>query len=575
MSVNEKMTSLAGEIRKLSGTESKKSLDVMTSDVNAANLEIAEQTALLEQIVAALDGKGAGSGGTQLPTLTNEGSASDLLSGKQLIDGDGNVVTGTIPTKTSSDLTANGATVTVSAGYYASNATKTIASGSAKTPATTITKTPSISVDSSGLITASVSGTQSVTPTVSAGYVSSGTAGTITVSGSATKQLTTQAAKTITPSTSSQTAVASGVYTTGAVTVKGDANLKAENIKSGVSIFGVTGTASGSEDLDTELTEQENLISQLSTILDSKASGGSGGVETCTLTLSFGNSPTDTSGAVGTILYNIYENGKISAVYEHIVTTGLTVRENIVKGSSLVTQNSFQDTTNVTYMDYHAYGRAYQIDGDAKLHGYTCFVVGTKILLYNGLSKEVENITYDDELLVWDFDNGCYASAKPLWIKKQQSSSYYYHCKFENGITLNLVGSNGKCHRVFSIDDGRFESATDCVGKMVMTELGATKLVSCEKVEETVEYYNIITKYHLNLFANSVLTSCRLNNLYPIKDMKFVKDNQNYIPYEAYSNVTMDFYEGLRLSERNNNDISWLNDYVGNLYTLMESERGA
>lgn len=31
---------------------------------------------------------------------------------------------------------------------------------------------------------------------------------------------------------------------------------------------------SGSEDLDTELTEQENLISQLSTILDSKASGG-------------------------------------------------------------------------------------------------------------------------------------------------------------------------------------------------------------------------------------------------------------------------------------------------------------
>lgn len=31
----------------------------------------------------------------ELPTLTNEGSASDLLSGKQLIDSDGNVVTGT------------------------------------------------------------------------------------------------------------------------------------------------------------------------------------------------------------------------------------------------------------------------------------------------------------------------------------------------------------------------------------------------------------------------------------------------------------------------------------------------
>ena len=64
--------------------------------------------------------------------------------------------------------------------------------------------TPSITVSSAGLITAK--------STQTAGYVASGTK-------QATKQLTTQAAKTITPSTSSQTAVASGVYTTGAVTV--------------------------------------------------------------------------------------------------------------------------------------------------------------------------------------------------------------------------------------------------------------------------------------------------------------------------------------------------------------------
>ncbi|MEE1084286.1 MAG: hypothetical protein UH850_11235 [Paludibacteraceae bacterium] len=220
------------------------------------------------------------SGGVDLPELTNEGSASDLLSGKQLIDGDGNVVTGTIPTKTPSDLTASGATVTVPAGYYESNATKTIASGSAKTPATTLSKTPSISVNSSGLITASVSSTHSVTPTITAGYVSSGTAGTITFNGSATKQLTTQAAKTITPSTSSQTAVASGRYTTGTVTVAGDANLKAENIKSGVSIFGVTGTYAGTtEDLDAVITELETKTATLNTTLEGKASGGGGSVE--------------------------------------------------------------------------------------------------------------------------------------------------------------------------------------------------------------------------------------------------------------------------------------------------------
>lgn len=217
--INEKMTALAEEIRELSGTSSVKTIDNMTSDVAEANGDIEQQIGIIDQIRVALAGKASGSGGIELPELTNPASSSDILSGKEAIDGVGAVITGTIPIKTSSDLTTSGATVTVPSGYYASQATKSISSGSAKTPATTITKNPTISVNSSGLITASVSGTQSITPTVSAGYVSSGTAGTITVSGSTTQQLTTQGAKTITPSTGAQTAVASGVYTTGAVTV--------------------------------------------------------------------------------------------------------------------------------------------------------------------------------------------------------------------------------------------------------------------------------------------------------------------------------------------------------------------
>lgn len=124
-----------------------------------------------------------------------------------------------VPRKSSSDLSASGATVTAPAGYYESAASKAVASGSASTPATSITANPSISVNASGLITATASASQSVTPTVSAGYVASGTAGTVSVSGSATQQLSTQSATTITPTTSSQTAVSAGKYTTGAVTV--------------------------------------------------------------------------------------------------------------------------------------------------------------------------------------------------------------------------------------------------------------------------------------------------------------------------------------------------------------------
>ncbi len=172
-------------------------------------------------------------------------SDATLTSGDQMLNGytsyaDGVKYTGTIVTKTSTDLSASGATVTAPAGYYASSASKTVASGSATTPSTSITATPTITVSSGGLITASVSASQSVTPTVSAGYVSSGTAGTVTVSGSDTEQLTVQAAQTITPTTSDQT-IASGTYLTGAQTIEGDANLQAQYIKSGISIFGVAG----------------------------------------------------------------------------------------------------------------------------------------------------------------------------------------------------------------------------------------------------------------------------------------------------------------------------------------------
>lgn len=165
-------------------------------------------------------------------------TASDMLYGVTAHDASGTAVTGNIVTKTQADLSASGDTVTVPAGYYASSASKSVASGSAATPATTITATPTISVNSStGVITASVSASQSVTPTVSAGYVSTGTAGTITASGSDTEQMSVQAAQTIHPSTSDQT-ISSGRYLTGNQTIKAVtfSGLSASNILSGVTV---------------------------------------------------------------------------------------------------------------------------------------------------------------------------------------------------------------------------------------------------------------------------------------------------------------------------------------------------
>lgn len=192
--------------------------------------------------------------GTVLPELTDPATAADILIRKEVIDQSGQELAGTMPNNgaVSAELAAGGS-YTIPAGYHNGqgkvistavplpslsdpavsgdiiSGKEAIDGTGAKVTGTmpaVAAATPTISVSPDGLITATAQQAE--------GYVEAATE-------TAAQQLETQGAQTIVPGTADQT-VPAGKFLTGAQTIQGDAGLLPENIKKGVSLFGVDGS---------------------------------------------------------------------------------------------------------------------------------------------------------------------------------------------------------------------------------------------------------------------------------------------------------------------------------------------
>lgn len=192
-----------------------------------------------------------------------------------------------------------------------------------------------------------------------------------------------QAAQTITPGTADKT-IASGRYLTGTQTIKGDANLLAGNIKSGVSIFGVAGTVEEGEDVTAETTEYTDLLTDLEAAVDAlpdAGSGSGGSVETCSVRI-----------------YNSDGSMKVPYGIQY-----LTVENGVVKETIFSSQQEGFDITieNVlcnSYMYFTQYG-SYSPWGDGTNADVSAVADGKGFLIFvnapaGGLSTAK---VYDDD----------------------------------------------------------------------------------------------------------------------------------------------------------------------------------
>ena len=182
------------------------------------------------------------------------------------------------------------------------------------------------------------------------------------------------------------------------------------------------------------------------------------------------------------------------------------------------------------------------------LNYFTCLSIYTQITLADNTTKLFKDLTIDDEVLVWDFDNSCYTIAKLLTLSPILTAPRYYKIITNTGRELDCIG-NQYTHRVYSVEKGKFEYPQNCIGDTIYTENGYETIISGEWIEESIQYRNAISYYHMNLFGNSILTSCGFNNIYPIKNMKFIKEDRKVREKEEF-NLPDKWYYGMRLSEQ-------------------------
>lgn len=142
-----------------------------------------------------------------------------------------------------------------------------------------------------------------------------------------------------------------------------------------------------------------------------------------------------------------------------------------------------------------------------------CFAEGTMITLADGTRKPVEEITYGDELLAWDFHTGTYVATVPSLIESHETGEYrVINLRFADGTVARVIVDHG----FFDAAENNFvfldeENVDSYIGHafVQVSENGTyrnVELIGYEITVENVAYYTIQTAFYNNCIAENMFT---------------------------------------------------------------------
>ena len=194
-----------------------------------------------------------------------------------------------------------------------------------------------------------------------------------------------------------------------------------------------------------------------------------------------------------------------------------------------------------------------------------CLIEGTKVLLANGTYKNIEDIDYDDLLLVYNYETGEFTEEYPIWIEQEKKTMKYQENIFSDGTVLKTYGYHGvyetELNRFVSVDNPNEFHIGSKVAKLKKNKnsFDTVTVIDIRQRKEKVNYYHVVSTRYYNIIANDLLTTdgtVILSNLYGFTDkMTWNKDIRNKAMLDVYSYddlkdaIPYYMYKGLRAEE--------------------------